>query len=191
MNLPIPEAALDKHIAFLGGTGSGKTSGAKSGVVERTLDAGERVIVIDPTSAWWRLRLGKDGKGKGFPIYIFGGEHGDYPLRVRDAEVLAEAFATSSDSAIFDTSLMTVGERVAFFTQLFGGPARCDRNEAKWALEQFGLDGAEEDNHVPGGVVRNYWRTVATGLIGLECECKAEEPAISEDKGDFVWRAAP
>lgn len=80
---------------------------------------------------------------------------------------------------------------ISISKQLFGGPARCDRNEAKWALEQFGLDGAEEDNHVPGGVVRNYWRTVATGLIGLECECKAEEPAISEDKGDFVWRAAP
>ena len=69
-----------------------------------------------------------------------------------------------------------------------GVSARCDSNDAKWVLEQFGMDGAEEDNHVPNGVVRNFWRPVATGLIGLECECKAEEPAIVEDKGDFVWR---
>ena len=72
-----------------------------------------------------------------------------------------------------------------------GVTKRCDSNEARWVLDQFRLDGAEEDNHVPGGKVRNFWRSVATGLIGLECECKAEEPAIIEDKGDFVWRAAP
>ncbi len=80
---------------------------------------------------------------------------------------------------------------VSISKQLPGRPQRCDSNEAKWVLEQFQLDGAEEDNHVPNGVVRNFWRPVATGLIGLECECKAEEPAIRENKGDFVWRATP
>jgi hypothetical protein len=68
------------------------------------------------------------------------------------------------------------------------GPGRCDTNAAKWVLAQFGLDGAEEDNHVPHGVVRNFWRPVAAPLVGLECDCKAEEPAIREDKGDFIWR---
>lgn len=71
------------------------------------------------------------------------------------------------------------------------GPARCNSATARWVQRQFGLDGAEEDNHVPGGVVRNFWRPVADGLVGLECECKADEPAIVEDKGDFVWRPAP
>lgn len=66
---------------------------------------------------------------------------------------------------------------------------RCDSNEARWVLDQFGLDGAEEDNHVPGGKVRNFWRPVANSLVGLECECKEDEPAIIEDKGDFVWRS--
>ena len=68
------------------------------------------------------------------------------------------------------------------------GVKRCDSNEARWVLAQFGLEGAEEDNHVPYGKVRNFWRPVANGLVGLECECKAEEPAVVEDKGDFVWR---
>ena len=68
------------------------------------------------------------------------------------------------------------------------GPCRCDSQAAKWVLRQFGMDGAEEDNHAPHGIVRNFWRPVATSLIGLECECKAEEPAIREDKGDFTWR---
>lgn len=67
-------------------------------------------------------------------------------------------------------------------------PYRCTSAEATWVLRQFNLDGAEEDNHVPDGVVRNFWRPVAEPLVGLECVCKAEEPAIVEDKGDFVWR---
>lgn len=52
----------------------------------------------------------------------------------------------------------------------------------------IGLEGAEEDNHVPHGKVRNFWRPVAELLVGKECECKAEEPVIREDKGDFIWR---
>lgn len=113
----IPSAAIEKHIAFLGATGSGKTSAAKRGLVEPALAAGHRVCILDPTGAWWGLRLKADGKGKGFTIYIFGGDHADYPLRARDAVVLAETFATSSDSAIFDMSLMTVSDRTSFFTE--------------------------------------------------------------------------
>lgn len=77
---------------------------------------------------------------------------------------------------------------ISISKQKLSGPTRCDANEAKWILDEFGMDGAEEDNHVPHGVVRNFWRPVAHGLVGLECECKAEEPAIVEDKGDFIWR---
>lgn len=67
-------------------------------------------------------------------------------------------------------------------------PGRVPRQEALWVLRQFALEGAEEDNHVPGGFVRNFWRPVAENRIGLECSCKADEPVIREDKGDFEWR---
>lgn len=114
----IPAGAIEKHMAFLGMTGSGKTSAAKAGLVEPVLEKhGGRVVILDPTGAWWGLRLGRDGRSKGAPIYIFGGDHGDYPLRARDAHLLAEVFGTSSDSAVFDMSLMTVAERTAFFTE--------------------------------------------------------------------------
>lgn len=67
-------------------------------------------------------------------------------------------------------------------------PRRCTSEEARFVLGAFGLEGAEEDNHVPNGVVRNFWRAVAEPMVGLECACKADEPAIREDKGDYVWR---
>lgn len=65
---------------------------------------------------------------------------------------------------------------------------RCDSNEARFVLEAFGMLDADEDNHVPFGKVRNFWRPVAEPLIGHECACKDEEPAIKEDKGDYIWR---
>lgn len=65
---------------------------------------------------------------------------------------------------------------------------RCSATDALWALAQFDLSDAKEDNHVPGGKVRNYWRAVADNLGGSECKCIDDEPAIREDKGDYVWR---
>ncbi len=65
---------------------------------------------------------------------------------------------------------------------------RCTSQEARDVLEQFGLPDAREDNHVPHGKVRNFWRPVADHLSGYECPCVDQEPAIREDKGDFVWR---
>lgn len=65
---------------------------------------------------------------------------------------------------------------------------RASSADAQDVLREFGLEGAEEDNHVPHGLVRNFWRPVADHLVGIECACKAEEPAIKENKGDYVWR---
>lgn len=67
---------------------------------------------------------------------------------------------------------------------------RCTSAEALFVLAQFGLEDAKEDNHVPNGVVRNFWRPVNDKLSGYECPCKDKEPAMIEDKGDFVWRGA-
>ena len=65
---------------------------------------------------------------------------------------------------------------------------RCTRNEARFVLKAFGMEDADEDNHVPGGFVRNFWMPVAENLVGHVCPCKDDEPAMVEDKGDFVWR---
>lgn len=68
------------------------------------------------------------------------------------------------------------------------GISRCTSAEAAEVLMMFDMFGAEEDNHVPDGIARHFWRPVNENLIGIECECKDEEPKIVEDKGDYVWR---
>jgi hypothetical protein len=68
------------------------------------------------------------------------------------------------------------------------GTKRCSSTEARWVLVQFGIPEAVEDNHVPGGLVRNWWRPVADPMVGRECLCVEGENAIREDKGDYIWR---
>lgn len=112
---PIPAAALAHHIAILGKTGSGKSNAAKT-VVEAALDRGERICVLDPTGAWYGLRLTDKGKPSAYPVVIFGGQHGDLPIGAAHGAAIAEVVGTSSTPAVIDTRLMTVGARTQFFT---------------------------------------------------------------------------
>jgi DNA helicase HerA-like ATPase len=54
-----PFEALDDRIAIVGTAGSGKTYAAK-GFVERLLDSGTRVAIVDPLGVWWGLRASAD-----------------------------------------------------------------------------------------------------------------------------------
>lgn len=65
---------------------------------------------------------------------------------------------------------------------------RCTSADALFVLQSFCLEDALEDNHVPSGRVRNFWRPVTDAQSGMECPCVKTEPAIKEDKGDYVWR---
>lgn len=107
---------LDKPAAIVGTTGAGKTFTAK-GAVELLLALGRRVIVIDPTGAWYGLRAGADGEASGgFPVLIFGGDHADIPISPDAGERVAEALAGRDVQAIIDTSEMTSGEKTRFLT---------------------------------------------------------------------------
>lgn len=109
---------LDKPTAIVGTTGAGKTFAAK-GAVERLLELGRRVIILDPTGAWYGLRAGADGSAEGgFPVLIFGGDHADIPIDPTSeaGKALALALAERDVQAIIDTSEMTGGEKNRFLT---------------------------------------------------------------------------
>ena len=56
----LPLSALEERLAIVGTSGSGKTYAAK-GLVERLVDQGARVCVVDPLGVWWGLRAGPEG----------------------------------------------------------------------------------------------------------------------------------
>lgn len=96
---PIPEAALDDRLAFVGTSGSGKTYAAGT-AVERLLAKGAKVVVVDPLDVWWGLRVKADGVKAGYPVVIFGGAHGDLPLSEHAGGLIGEAVASMAESCI-------------------------------------------------------------------------------------------
>ena len=75
----LPADAFDDRIAIVGTAGSGKTYAAK-GFVERLLESGARVAIVDPLGVWWGLRASADGSAPGYPVIVFGGKHADVPI---------------------------------------------------------------------------------------------------------------
>ncbi len=76
----LPVAVLEARLAIVGTSGSGKTYAAK-GLVERLIEEGARVCVVDPFGVWWGLRMGADGLAPAAdPVVVFGGRHADVAL---------------------------------------------------------------------------------------------------------------
>jgi ribosome-binding protein aMBF1 (putative translation factor) len=107
---PIPDAALDADIAILGKKGRGKTFTAK-GLVERLLDMGRRVLVLDPLSVWWGLKASADGRSPGYPIPVFGGPKADIAITGESGHVLGQLLTDTHTSAVLDMGLMRKAEQ--------------------------------------------------------------------------------
>lgn len=147
MTHPIPDAALDDRLGFLGMTGSGKTFGAGT-CVERILAKRGRVIIPDPLGVWWGLRQSSDGQVPSpYEIVIFGGPHADLPLTPGAGAIIGETVAGMRESAIVDLSQFetAASERrfmLAFLDALYrrssGEPVHLVFDEADlWAPERI------------------------------------------------------
>jgi len=64
---------------------------------------------------------------------------------------------------------------------------RISESRARWALQQFNFTDYVQDNHVPAGKVRNYWRPIAENQNPV-CSCNEREPKVREMKRDYIWR---
>jgi hypothetical protein len=97
-NLSVPLDVVTEKLAFLGGTGSGKTYAATK-LAELMLDAGAQIVVLDVVGVWYGLRVGLDSQ-----VYIFGGLHGDIPLEAASGPMIADLIVDRGISAVLDIS---------------------------------------------------------------------------------------
>jgi hypothetical protein len=98
----LPADAFDDRIAIVT-AGSGKTYEAK-GFVERLLDIGARVAIVDPLGVWWGLRASADGSAGGYPVVVFGGRHGDVPITAQMGAALGRMNAREALVCVVDLS---------------------------------------------------------------------------------------
>jgi Helicase HerA, central domain len=99
----LPADAFDDRIAIVGTAGSGKTYAAK-GFVERLLESGARVAIVDPLGVWWGLRASADGSAPGYPVVVFGGRHADVPITSDMGAALGRMIARQILVCVIDLS---------------------------------------------------------------------------------------
>lgn len=126
---------MAQHMAILGKTGSGKTYAAK-GLVERLIEAGRRVCVLDPTDAWWGLRSGTDGVRPGLPVVIFGGDHADVPITEHAGAAMGELIAGSDFPSIISLANTTLGERHRFVERFAESLFRCNKRPLYLVIDE-------------------------------------------------------
>lgn len=124
--LSLPLEFITQTQAILAKRGVGKSYTA-SVEAEEMLKAGYQVVVIDPTGAWFGLKSSADGKHEGFPIAVFGGEHGDVPLEESAGEIIASAIVERRFSAILDLSLLRKGAVCRFMAPFLEALYRLNR----------------------------------------------------------------
>lgn len=132
---PLSDEILESDIAILGKKGGGKTYTSK-GLVERLLDLGRRVLVLDPLGVWAGLRTGADGRTPGYPVAIFGGEHADLPLDLPAAEPLARLLAAENLPAVMDLSDLSKSAQQAFLQKFLHELRRVNRDALTIVLEE-------------------------------------------------------
>lgn len=102
-NLALPREAATWVISYLAKRGAGKTYNS-SVQAEEMLKQAIPIVVIDGMGIWWGLRVKADGKGEGYPLVVFGGEHADLPLHPEKAADMAKAVVETNISCVLDLS---------------------------------------------------------------------------------------
>src|SRR6476469_5284643 len=129
--ITLPAETASRTIGVLAQKGAGKTyTGMK--IAEEMLGEKTQIVCLDPTGVWWGLKA--DGTGKGFPILVMGGSHGDIPLAHTSGEVVADFIVNSGQSVVLDlSSFHSNGEQTRFVTY-FGGRLYRAKAEARTSL---------------------------------------------------------
>jgi len=99
--LSLPIDVVTQRLSFLGKPGSGK-SYAASKLAELMHGVGAQFVILDPVGVHYGLRM--DGKGKGLPIPVFGGLHGDVPLEPTSGGMMADLIVDRRLSCVLDVS---------------------------------------------------------------------------------------
>lgn len=166
----VPSAALSQHMAVLGKTGAGKSFMTRA-MVERLLDEGRRVCILDYTGVWYGLRSTANGRKGAYPIVIFGGEHADVPLNEHAGPSVAKLVADGNRPCIIDVDGMTVGQQQRFVTAFLEELYRLNTQPLHLVIEETDefapQSGAPGTERMLGAVARIFQRGRRKGFRAI------------------------
>jgi hypothetical protein len=117
---------------------------------------------------WYGLRIAKDGKGRGFPIPVFGGLHGDLPLDPKAGALVADIIVDRNISAVVDISQMESDAEAGRFATEFA-KRLFDRRKARPAVTVLFLEECQEfipENPVGGAENQKLHKFTRMAKIG-------------------------
>lgn len=114
-DISLPADIVTQTIAILAKRRAGKSYTMRK-ICEQLFEAEQQIIMVDPKGDQWGIRSSADGKSAGYPIIIFGGEHGDVPLEVNSGEIVAKLVVEERVSILLDLSIFRKHEIATFMT---------------------------------------------------------------------------
>jgi hypothetical protein len=179
-DLWLPVDAVTQKLAWLGTTGSGKTYGAMK-LAEEMWDAGLQFAALDTMGIWYGLRLPATPNGKGIPIVVFGGKHGDIPVGPKDGRTIADVIIREGISAVIDISQFDTDTEKSRFGSDFADALYRGKMAAPSAIHLF-LEEAHEfipQNCQPGEaqMLHHFNRLWKQGRnYGIGCSIITQRP---------------
>lgn len=88
--LRLPLDVVTETLLILGKRNTGKSN---TGVrlAEQMIRHKLTIGALDPVDVWWGLKAGADGKARGgLEVYVFGGDHQDFPLEPTSGTLMAD-----------------------------------------------------------------------------------------------------
>jgi hypothetical protein len=137
-NLSLPLDFVTSRQGIVATSGMGKSHLAQV-QAEELLELGQVVIVIDPTDSWYGLRSSADGKHDGYPIAVFGGDHGVLKLEEDAGRKIAEAVVTERFSCVLCTEGLTESGEVRFVREFLSTLYRLNRDPLHVFIDEADL----------------------------------------------------
>lgn len=170
-DLALPVNAATQTILIVGKRGSGKSTTAAR-IVEQLLKAKVPVAILDPVDSWWGLKAARDGVGKGYGVYVFGGRHKDLDLEPAAGAMIAEFLCEHRAPLVLSCKHMSGLERsrlmVDFALTLFrkwtGGVLHLVLEEAHELAPQAPPKGEKAEEML--GAFKRLWKLGRSSGIG-------------------------
>jgi hypothetical protein len=176
--MTLPAEIFEQHMAITGKVGSGKSYTAR-GFVERLLTVNKRVCVIDPTGAWHGLRSSSDGKKPGFPVVVFGGDHGDVPITAASAAPLAKMIAEQNMPCVIDVSGLLIGEQRQFMAEFAEKIFQINRKPLHLVIDEADIFAPQNPQKGDEKMLHRVDRIVRRGRIrGFRVTLITQRPAV-------------